>query len=139
VTNPPWTAAEDAELRRLVADKLSARLIESHLGRTRSAVIGRCRRLRLKLHNRPNGISTLAVRRAAAPKPPPIPLPPPQPQPPEAGKRVSISDLANRHCRYIGERPELLTLDTPVYCGMPTKVGSSWCPWHRKQVLRPLL
>jgi hypothetical protein len=139
MTNPPWTAAEDAELRRLVAKSLSARQIEHHVGRTRSAVIGRCRRLNLRLHNRPNGISTLAVRRAGAPKPTPTPLPPPPPQPPEAGKLVSITALANRHCRYIGERPELLTLDTPVYCGMPTKVGSSWCPWHRKQVLRPPL
>jgi hypothetical protein len=149
-----WTPEEVARLRQLFADGNGPSAIAKLMGKTRNAVIGRLNRMGLrcgadvakgsrqqaqrKRRKAQRGDKPPAQVRKPAPKPaqaPPLRLPgvwalPAAGHP--AGP-VSISDLGARQCRYIGERPVLLTLDTPVYCGQPTD-GGSWCPHHRSRV-----
>jgi hypothetical protein len=142
-----WSTELKAEMLRLYAEGLSRPEIARRLGKTKNAIIGQLDRLtrqgkplespkRHNKNNNPWGITAtrLAEIRAKAksqePKPVPLRLP--------AAERLtepkSITELKHRQCRYIGERPELLTLDTPIYCGAATD-GGSWCPAHRARVI----
>jgi hypothetical protein len=137
-----WTPEEQAALAQLVAQGYSASQIARRMDTTRSAIIGRCGRTNIKLRGGcadNNPCRRDAVKRAKKPKlVKASKLPPPSGVPaslPSVGP-VSSNDLGLRQCRYIGERPELLMLDTPVYCGQATD-GGSWCPEHRARVLAP--
>jgi hypothetical protein len=43
--------------------------------------------------------------------------------------RVSMADVGYAQCRFTGELPPLVTVDTPIYCGVRTN-GGSWCAVH---------
>jgi len=159
-----WSEGELTELRRLHDSGHSAAAIAKRIGKTRNAVLGRLHRENRTMHpaavrkSRSEAMSkvwakkrggkpstrqkasqaggiVMAVRAAAERRdqPPNLdagPIPPALP----LAAAVSITDLGHRQCRWIGELPELLTLDTPVYCGAQTAEGSSWCPEHRSRV-----
>jgi hypothetical protein len=146
-------------------EKRTAEATSKLMGITRNAVIGQCHRLGIKLPNQQYGspgqrkaatklnqerkAKSTASKRGSAKHPdgknnnptgwtgrqgkPKGPDGLPALLPSRA--RVSILDLGYRHCRYIGERPDLVTIDSPIYCGAATD-GGSWCPAHRAGVFR---
>jgi hypothetical protein len=57
-------------------------------------------------------------------------VPPPLPPAPQLAAPKSIATVGFRDCRYIGARPELVTVDTPVFCGRRAREGSSYCEEH---------
>lgn len=134
-----WAPEEIATLAQLVARGLSAGQVASALKRSRNSVLTRVWRDGLRFrggkNNNPTGMTVTRLRAlrdgtASRPALPPrvaLPLAAPVEAP------VSIADLGSRQCRYIGERPALVTLDTAIYCGAPTD-GGSWCPAHRARV-----
>jgi hypothetical protein len=147
-------------MRALVEKGLSSAAIATALGTTKGTIIGTTRRLGIQLklppgysrpagqhpkNGNPSGWSGVPKRVAAPPRPPNPPL-----RPKDAGRYVPslpavrpvaapvpLMKLGRRSCRYIGERPELLTLDSAIYCGAQTD-GGSWCPEHRARCLVPL-
>lgn len=62
--SPPWTDAENATLRRMAADGISGGEIALALGRTRSSVSGRARRMGVRLMSNVGG-AELAARIAS--------------------------------------------------------------------------
>jgi hypothetical protein len=151
-------------LRELAAQGLTSLAIANALSTTKGTVMGRVRVLGIRLKQSPGysprrkpktapkNNNPTGWRGVLTPKPPPLPLRAAKaPLKPKDGNRyaptlppmlpsvarVSIDDLAHRQCRYIGERPELLTLETLIYCGAPTD-GGSWCPEHRARCIVPL-
>lgn len=145
-------------LRELAAQGLTSREIAEDLGTTKGTVIGRVHALGIQLmhkpgyvrqrpkaapkNNNPSGWSGVPKRVAAPPKPPLKPKDgnryvPSLPAVRPVAAPVMLMKLGRRSCRYIGERPELLTLDTPIYCGAQTD-GGSWCPEHRARCIVPL-
>jgi hypothetical protein len=150
----PSKKSEKQELlqrvRQLVVEGHSAGEIAKAVGKTRSAVTGLCHRNGIKLRSRELYISQ--TRKVVMKKKiiaPPKAKPEAQPKCVKDGKRASphlpllnviptksIDKLEANNCRAIGERPELLTLDTLIYCGEKTD-GGSWCPKHKAEVFRP--
>lgn len=149
-----WTPERDAELRKLWADGLSASQIAGRLGSvTRNAVLGKVHRLglagratisRMTYKQRAKPTTPKKPRREDNPQgwngtiTPPAPtwtpsIPPSLPTVPT----VSFVDLEHRHCRYIGDRPDLINLDTPVFCGQPKADGSSYCAAHHARCTQP--
>jgi hypothetical protein len=135
-----WPAERDAELARLVAVRpaLSARQIGDRLGLSREAVIGRAYRTGLTLpgakakragHANPTGWNGKPRQIVVASEPPPATS--------DSTPTKSILQLERRHCRFIGERPALMLLDTPVYCGAPTRDGSAYCERHHQVCWHP--
>lgn len=145
-------------LRELVAKGLTSQAIADALGTTKGTVMGRVRVLGLKLKQRPGyakhlpkdarknnnpcGWSGVPKRIAAPPRPPMKPKDgnryvPSLPVVRPVAAPVALMKLHRRSCRYIGERPELLTLDTRIYCGALTD-GGSWCPEHKARCVVPL-
>lgn len=137
---PPWTPEMDARLRVLVMTK-SASAIGKLMGKTRNSIIGRAHRLGLKLS--PTAVKARRSESGKRNRPkPPRPAVAPAPQvvaiPIEQLKAaVSVEDIGSRQCRWTGDLPALIRLDTPLYCGAPTAEGQSWCPTHRARVFQP--
>jgi len=125
-----WGEAATAQLRQRWADGAVTALIGAELGISKSAVVGKARRLGLPpraspIHAageppvvRPRKRPTRPALAAPAPKPPPSPLPEPPPPPPEP--------VAPRGCQYPrGSRPHWAWCDAAV-------VGSGpYCAAHR--------
>lgn len=150
----PRSREQDARIADLAAAGNSSRQIADLIGTTRNAVIGHCRRRGIKLkggakpppgggwehqqreqkaaarpkktgkNNNPTGFTARHLVADRRSEPDGLPVMPP------CTPRVAIVDLAPHHCRYIGDRPELITMDTPIYCGGRTAEGSSWCEEH---------
>lgn len=145
-----WTEAEDARLRQLVDDGLSAGLICGQMGRSRNSVMGRVHRLGIRL----KGNDTLGrrERRAAAPSPRPVRRAPiavlgaerhqetVEPakliQPPlaEFGE-VLFLEAGARRCRYPAS--EVSPVEAFMVCGERTLDGSSYCPHHYRITRAP--
>lgn len=138
-------------VQQLFHDGLSNSQIASRLMKTRNAVIGKLHRLKLyrppgeARHRMVTALKQRHKKAAVAPTPRPSE---PKPTCAKDGKRSpprlpqltviptkSIDKLEMNHCRAIGERPELITLDTLIYCGAETD-GGSWCEVHKAQVFR---
>jgi hypothetical protein len=131
-----------AQIAPLAAQGRSASQIAKALGTTKGTIIGLTRRLGIQLNGfRPTAAQLAEARAARNPKnsnptgfngaravtpKPPLPPPPPAPVLPSP---KSILEVEYRQCRYIGNRPELLTLDTKIYRGAPTD-GGPYCPEH---------
>lgn len=142
-----WTSQEVAELADLVTRGFSATQIGKLMNRPRNSVMTRAWRDGLRLggskNNNPPGWRGI-VKPAPAPRQPKPMLfqdgnrhaPGLPPTLPSVASK-SIDTLAPRQCRYIGERPALMTLETLIYCGQPTD-GGSWCPEHRARCVVPL-
>lgn len=138
-----WTEAEDATLRKLVDDGLSAGLICGQMGRSRNSVVGRAHRLSIRL----KGNDTLGrkVRTVAAPSPSPVRRAPwavsgaerhqetvepaklTQPPLAELGE-VLFLEAGARRCRYPAS--EVRPVEAFMVCGERTLDGSSYCLHH---------
>lgn len=155
----PWTPGEDTILRSMWSEGKTLTQIGAVVGRTRNSVVSRRQTLQLASrapgvrraygvrsapggNNNPCGWSGVPKRIAAPPRPPMKPKDgnryvPSLPVVRPVAAPVALMKLHRRSCRYIGERPELLTLDTRIYCGALTD-GGSWCPEHRARCIVPL-
>ena len=147
----PWTDKEHKRLIELVNTGATARVIAATLGRSRSAIIGRCHRhgitLKVPVHNtkRPDAVykprrvrvekvSTIGLHRisTSAPKPP-APAPPPEtrraPDMTVASTTLSASTL--RQCKAVmGD----VTHDSAL-CGAPVH-NKSFCQYHHARYYR---
>ena len=142
-----WSAAEDAELRRLFADGMSAGDTARIMGnRTRNAIIGRWRRLGLQRGHRWMTADIVEkVRVARAAKPRPVIAKPPRLAPraldpvedvqatlagwpkPRTATAVTLFGLTMRTCRmplFEGHEP----IERKFYCGAPCEPDVAYCP-----------
>jgi hypothetical protein len=127
-----WTETENQQLHDLVQiSGLSAGAIAKKLDKTRSAVIGRCFRLKLSLPN--SGTKNYYVnvnllkekKKKAEPKlrlKPEYAELPKEPVAPSEPLNLSLLELQICNCRFI--------LENNKYCGLPIIKGSSWCGFH---------
>ena len=145
-----WTDERTAELKRLVAARLSASEIAKEMGGgiTRNSVIGRCHRLGLEL----GGASRVFARQPKAPPKPPRVKPskhsivqtqwssystattpvavPPTPVADLVPLNIPLADIGAFQCRWVTSQ------EPALFCGHRTEVGS-WCPEHRTIVFTP--
>lgn len=140
-----FTPEEDARLRALISERLGAREIAAALDsegfptRTRNAILGRVRRLGLRLDTRDARVKRgdepkkKARFAPAALKPAPAPEPAPETDllvfpPPD---RPGIAFLAAREgqCRFpLWAHDARPAADKLFVCGEPVKPGQSYCP-----------
>lgn len=115
-------------LKDMWAEKRSAAFIADKIGQglSRSAVLGKARRLKLAVRRSGGQKATrprLLGRRTA-----------PQPELPSDGvdvtRLVGIMELRDGMCRWIDGEPK----GVHGYCGKPTVDGTSWCKEHEKRV-----
>jgi GcrA cell cycle regulator len=143
-----WTDERTAELKRLVAARLSASEIAKEMGGglTRNSIIGKCYRLGLELGGadkvlrakNPRGPRPLKPSKAArlfvgswGACPEIIPgHVPPTPVADLVPLNIPLADIGAFQCRWITSQQPVL------FCGHPTVVGS-WCPTHRAIVFTP--
>lgn len=156
-------------IRQLAANGCSAGKIEQLTGKTRNAVIGLCHRYRIPLKGRRAGKTYARARtRTALPSDlPPAPTVdkatkhkanrnpwgfggggrPAEPHPPRtrtpelgpANPTKSIEHIGPGMCRYTNERPDVITIETPIFCGR-TVEQPPYCPEHRQgKFYQPLL
>lgn len=143
-----WTQEQTAELLRLRRDLgLSMTRIATRMGMSKNAIIGRLHRLgcRDNIRAKPRPYPRLRPPKAVTLK---VAIPkakfvkdgkhaaPGLPVMPRCRGAVSIMRATRNQCRYIGDRPALITADTPIFCGLPTG-GGSWCSAHHAVVLVP--
>lgn len=133
---PTWTEDRTAALERLWGEGYSASLLAKRLGATRSAVLGKARRLNL-----PSRKSMVQAKRGR-PKQPhggglkphvfgkpkslvPVPPTPPKAEAAPVGTKT-FQQLGWRDCRWpFGDGPPYR------FCGKPQQPGSSYCPQCR--------
>jgi len=145
----PWTDKEHKRLIELVNTGATARVIAATLGRSRSAIIGRCHRngiaLKTPIHNtkRPDAvykprkprvekISTIGLHRisTSAPKPPAL-LPKTRRAPDMTIASTTLSASTLRQCKaVIGA----VTSDSAL-CGAPVHT-KSLCRYHHSRYYR---
>lgn len=122
-----WTA-EETEVLRAEWGSISASQIGDLIGRTRNMVIGRARRLGLKLLRKPAQRKRKPQERKAG-----IEMPEPVQEvllePPSLA--VSILNLGPLQCSYIEGNDRLC-------CGQPSVPGARWCAFHYRVVYRPI-
>ena len=115
----------DAQLAELWMEGHSTAEIGRRLGVSKNAVVSRTHRIDLpgRSHHKPRPATPERPGRAADRQPVDRPAPPPS-DPPRSARST---------CRWLdGERP------TWIYCGAPSRLGSSWCPDHHAIVfVRP--
>jgi GcrA cell cycle regulator len=130
-----WPAEQTEELRRLFAAKMSMGRIAITLGRSRSAIAGKLRRLGWKRNGAvTEGIGKVSRRERRAPMPRPkgapkfnvVPFRPREPDKPLPPLNIGVYDLTPAHCRWpvSGERAGTL------FCGNQRVTGSSYCAAH---------
>lgn len=158
----PWTKERTASLKALAADGLSANKIAIEIGGlTRSAVIGKARRMKIPLRNmrgmREPGVKTPPPeRRAKKPvqsRPPrlryappaiveqPTPVPDTEPAKPKVdpfaltGPGVLFMDLLHHHCRW--PYSEFVGGPAVFYCGKDSLEPLPYCLGHCSIAYRP--
>ena len=143
-----WDAADDARLTLLWAEGMSTAQIGIRIGRTKSAAIGRARRLNLV--PRPSPLPGAPKQRAVqvAPKAqrePPSPEPQVRivrPDPPAAAPPPELPPAAPPLSPHV--RPVAFSIPKTcqwtdsdrapwVWCGAPTVEHGPWCAEHRKR------
>lgn len=134
-----WTRAQLDKARDMFVAGHSAAEISGQVGKSRSAVIGKIKRLGLTRKDHPTTRNTKQkttnVKNGthgtdAVPDVPPAPPPPFVPKVP-----VLLAQLRREHCRaIIGDvGPDGFAW----YCGDPKAEGSSWCVHHHGLYLQP--
>jgi GcrA cell cycle regulator len=139
-----WTDERIEQLKRLFDAKLSASEMAAEIGcgLTRSAILGKCYRLRLKrshkeIYRKPsdprqarkkptNRYATRWGAYSTETKPGELP---PETIVDLAPLNIPLADIRAKQCRWIDKRSDL-------YCGHPALAGS-WCPVHRAIVFEP--
>jgi hypothetical protein len=157
----PWTPEQEDELRRLAAEGLSAAEISRRLSipRSRNAVLGRARRMGVKVGMTMEEMAALAREAREGIARPRLPLS--HEEPTEAEARLfwittapvapvaspqlkpgrpsiqptpegrSVYELTHSCCRWIEGEP---SDPRPYKCtSVVTEVGTSWCPVHFKR------
>jgi hypothetical protein len=151
MTDNPWTDTRIAELRRLMAEKLSFSRIAARLKVSRNAAIGKAKRLSIGIPlsapaaqpaltglKRPIAVSATPypLHEPAELRVPPRRLLRPLPIPPAVAVNplnLPIDALTPFHCRYITN----YDLSNATYCGHPTAEATSWCAFHLDRVRAP--
>jgi hypothetical protein len=123
-----WQPDEDDVLRREWGN-ISASQIGDLLGRTRNMVIGRARRLKLKLLRKPSPRKRGPSWNAGLKMVHDQPFQETLFAPPSLA--VSILDLGQLQCSYIEG-------DDHLCCGQPAVNGKRWCSFHYRVVYRPI-
>lgn len=112
----------------ITRDGLSARGAAERMGIGRNSVIGRAKRIGLKLNH------SIAVPYSNIPRPmkfKPVPVIPPVIEAPKY-LNMSIEALESGHCRY----PH--GTEAPFdFCGVPVKSNSPWCEYHASVCVVP--
>ena len=140
-----WTAAAIARLTELWLSGTTSGVIGRLMGVSRSACMGKLRRLGLLRQDRPRmpivrrvarllksseqssrpQIPQMRTNKRSLPPPEPYRAPPPPPVPPIGS--FNLLDLRNGHCRWPeGERPDYR------FCGRPQALQSSYCEIHHR-------
>jgi len=123
-----WSEHDDERLQALWDKGVPSEKIGLAMGRTKSAVLGRARRL--NVNPRPNPsverVPKQAPRAVVQPAPAPEPLPAPRPQgrPPQPWHLHLVPTGAVRECQFPeGEKPYR-------FCEAPAFPGRPYCPTH---------
>jgi GcrA cell cycle regulator len=143
-----WTPDRIELLKKRWAEGATATEIEAEMagsGITRSAVLGKARRMKLaervpRAH--PNSVRKTRDRRrtqvaappTTTPKPKELPKPveTPAPIPAPTTEPTSLVELTSQQCRYVVDDSRVPAL----CCGAPT-IGGSWCAFHTRIVFTP--
>lgn len=145
----PWTDKEHKRLIELVNTGATARVIAATMGRSRSAIIGRCHRhgvtLKVPVHNTKRPDAVYKPRRARAEKVSTIglhriststPKPPEPPREPRGARDLTVASTTLsastlRQCKaVIGA----VTSDSAL-CGAPVH-NKSFCQYHHARYYR---
>jgi hypothetical protein len=130
----PDSLVED--IRRMAGEGLSIADVAGRLGLTRGKAgsIAHCNAIKFhgRKNNNPSGISVARLNAAKAQQGR-SKAPEPLPATPACSARVSMAHVGYAQCRFTGELPAIVTVDTPIYCGARTD-GGSWCPSHKAVV-----
>jgi GcrA cell cycle regulator len=139
-----WTEERVELLKKLWNDGLTAATIAAWLGGvTRNAVIGKVHRLGLSGRSKTSSTvhpvvpkvrprlraARQAKEAAAVPKEDALVYAMP------AGPAISLIELGESTCRWPIDDAQKEAL---VYCGAPSKKGSSYCPYHTRIAFQPL-
>ena len=150
-----WTDQRVDQLKRLLADGLSASEIAGEFGISRNAIIGKVHRYGLSFSRAPwrRGMGAPRAPRIARKAPlrksklqlhpglaPKLPVEEPVPEHVDdlaipAGQRRTILTLRKDDCRWPVGDPRLEPASF-FYCGAPAKDGSSYCPHHDRRSKR---
>lgn len=120
-----WTPDQTETLRSMWLAGATGTEIGDKLGTSRSAIMGKIRRLgliRSPIRHAPKRPKKLGK---PAPKFPFMARVVRKPAPPKPAGPVHFRDLKDHHCRWIPGQPE-----SQVYCGETRVHGSSWCIKH---------
>lgn len=149
--NPDWTEAEVETLLNMRARGYSASQIGAAIGKTRCAVLGKAKRLKLdRLTTSPGRRGIPLEQRKQPPKavlkrhavrlaptftaklPTLVDVTAIVPLEAIPSRNIPLMQLDAYHCRYItaGEGADAR------YCGCVTKAGKSWCAGHYSRVFR---
>ena len=133
----PWTKEQDAILREFWLIE-SAEQVAKRIGKTRNAVIGHARRMRLPSKK------VKGSGRKSGPKPKPAKVhvsvtPVPRPEPPEAPRPEEAIPLIEANawqCKAVMPGKDARGL--AMVCGRPYEPGSfySFCPYHMDRYIQ---
>ncbi len=136
--DPKWTRQQLEDAKELWLGGKTATQVADVVGKSRSAVVGKMKRLGLLKKEQGIALPKGAPRSVKKSK---LPLPPMELPPvivPEASSLnpVTLENLRKHHCRAIlGDvGPEGFAM----YCGDPKAEGSSYCSFHHGLYTQPL-
>ena len=119
-----WNPTQLTILRSMWSARATGLEISVELGTSRSAVLGKLRRLGLVRGPKPKPPPMIFTRdRSRVARRKPLPRPPETLRP----GPVHIVDLAPRHCRWIEGSPS-----NALYCGVAQQYGSPYCQKHTR-------
>jgi GcrA cell cycle regulator len=153
-----WTDEAIDRLRALVSDGMSAGEIGREMGTSRNAIIGKARRLGVRLMGKPADGAIMRANSRAAPQIAREGLRPTVPaarvgqgvrirserverhveraaEPVQLSAWITICDLNERVCHFPAGDPR--DLDTFRYCGASIGEGERYCGGHRRVMYRP--